>query len=127
MLCADPSCPLYTVFATLTPSGSSFSFSLLLVLTCGVLALLSAWIFSILIGMRSAGTKKMEAIGKLVRQGAMAFQRREYSVIFLFLIVIGALIYGFIDTGWEGVLVQDWAKPFTTVSFLVGALCSILA
>ena len=95
---------------------------LVLIGSSGVLALLVAAIFRVLIGMRSAGTDKMQAISTLVRKGAMAFLRKEYSIIILFVIVVSALIYLFIDKANP-----NWDQPYTAASFALGALCSAIA
>lgn len=112
---------------SLLPFRSFFSDSLILVIGCGVISLLVASIFRSVISSHGAGTDKMKKIGDQVRIGAMAFLKKEYSVIFLFVLVVGALIFVFIDTGLEGAKAQDWAEPFTAGSFVIGALCSVCA
>lgn len=112
---------MFPVFA------DSFSNSLVTILSSGVLALITAGIFRILISMRSAGTEKMQKIARQVRIGAMAFLRREYRVIGLFVALVGALLYGFLDTGIENVKIGHWGVPLTAGSFVLGALCSVLA
>lgn len=112
---------MFPVFA------DSFSNSLVTILSSGVLALLTAGIFRILISMRSAGTEKMQKIANQVRIGAMAFLRREYRVIGIFVVIVGALLYAFLDTGIENVRLQNWGAPTTSGSFVLGALCSVLA
>jgi K(+)-stimulated pyrophosphate-energized sodium pump len=115
------------VFDQLLPFTHSFSNSLVVVISCGILALLVASIFRILIGMRGTGTQKMQDIARQIRLGSMAFLRREYSVIVIFVILVGGLLYLFIDTGWSGIQSGDWKQPYTTGSFIIGALCSMLA
>jgi K(+)-stimulated pyrophosphate-energized sodium pump len=107
--------------------SSPVSISLSVVFSCGVLALLTAGIFRILIGMRGTGTKKMQDIADQVRQGAMAFLKREYSVIVVFVVIIGLLLYVFLDTTYAGVLSGSWKPPYIAGSFVLGALCSVLA
>lgn len=106
---------------------SFFSNSLLVVLSCGVLALLVAGIFRVLISTKGTGTEKMESIAAQVRVGAMAFLKKEYVVISGFTAVIALLVYLFLDTTWEGVQSGNWQQPYTAVSFVLGALCSVLA
>ncbi|MCA9371014.1 MAG: hypothetical protein KC680_03585, partial [Candidatus Peregrinibacteria bacterium] len=55
-----------------------FSNSLMTIFSSGIVALLTAAVFRILIGMRGTGTEKMRGIAHQVRLGAMAFLRREY-------------------------------------------------
>ena len=95
---------------------------LVLVCACGVLALLVAAIFRVLIGTKGTGTEKMRSIAAQVRSGAMAFLRKEYSVISVFVLVVAGLIYHFLDTPNE-----NWSEPYTAGSFILGALCSVLA
>ncbi|MFH1670616.1 MAG: sodium-translocating pyrophosphatase [Patescibacteria group bacterium] len=109
------------------PFDHTFSNALVVVALCAVLALLVAAIFRIVIGMRGTGTEKMQNIARQVRSGAMAFLRREYSVIILFVIVVGGLLYIFLDTGWDSAKVGVWEAPYTACSFAFGALCSVLA
>ena len=104
-----------------------FSNSLITILSSGAIALLTAAVFSILINMRSAGTEKMQKISDQVRVGAMAFLRREYRVIGIFVVIVGALLYGLLDTGIENLQRQNWGVPTTAGSFVLGALCSVLA
>ena len=104
-----------------------FSNSLVIILSSGVLALLTAAVFRILISMRSPGTEKMQKIANQVRVGAMAFLRREYRVIGIFVVMVGALLYGFLDTGLENMKLGNWGVPTTSGSFVLGALCSLIA
>jgi len=114
-------------FSSLFPFEHVFSNALVMVMMSAVLALLTAFVFRVLIGTRGTGTQKMQAIALQVRRGAMAFLRREYSIIVLFILVIGVLLYIFLDTGIDQARVGEWAQPMTTGSFIFGALCSMLA
>lgn len=107
--------------------ADAFSNSLVTILSSAVLALLTAGVFRILISMRSAGTEKMQHIANQIRVGAMAFLRREYQVIGIFVVVVGALVYGLLDTGFANVQSGNWGVPTTAGSFVLGALCSVLA
>ncbi len=104
-----------------------FSSLLVAVLACGVLALFTAFVFRIQIGLMDAGTEKMRTIASAIRAGAMAFLWKEYQVIMLFILVVGGLLYLFIDTGFEGVQNGAWQLPLTMCSFIAGALLSVLA
>ena len=53
--------------------------------------------------------------------------RREYRVIGIFVIVVGALLYCLLDTGFNNVQAGNWGVPTTAGSFVLGALCSVLA
>lgn len=104
-----------------------FSNSLVTIFSTGLVALVTATIFRVLINMRSTGTEKMQKIAQQVRVGAMAFLRREYRVIGIFVVVVSVLLFIFLDTGFSAAKLGNWGTPTTTGSFILGALCSVLA
>ncbi len=104
----------------------SFHQQLWLSLSSGVLALVIALIFSAVISRKSAGDAVMQKIAGKIRVGAMAFLTKEYQVIFPFIIITSLLLYVFLDTGWSNIGTM-WGKPYTAISFVVGALSSALA
>lgn len=56
-----------------------------------LMALLFAWIFYRSMKMQEEGTDKMKEIAEYVREGAMAYLKRQYSVvgrIFIILVVL---------------------------------------
>jgi K(+)-stimulated pyrophosphate-energized sodium pump len=63
---------------------------------------------------QGAGTPRMQEIALAIHTGAMAFLKREYSILSVFVVVVAALLYWGI--GWQ-----------TSLAFVAGALCSILA
>jgi K(+)-stimulated pyrophosphate-energized sodium pump len=91
--------------------------TLWLVASSGVLALITAGVFQSIIKGKEKGNEKMEMIAGEIRKGAMAFLRREYIVITAFVIAVAVLLAIFIDTG----------MPFTAMSYVIGAFCSVLA
>lgn len=102
--------------ATLT--ASVFASAVLPVIGAGVLALIAAAIIRMYIGKQEAGSPEMQKIAGKIREGAMAFLTREYSVIIPFVLIVGGLIYWFIDKG---------GMPHTALSFVAGAVCSGVA
>ncbi len=60
------------------------------------------------------GTEHMAEIEEMIHDGAMAFLKTEYSVLIIFIAIVGALLY-------FGINMQ------TAVAFLAGAACSIVA
>jgi K(+)-stimulated pyrophosphate-energized sodium pump len=60
------------------------------------------------------GNEKMRGISEQIHAGAMAFLRREYSMLLVFIVVVAALL--FFGLGKE-----------TAIAFLSGAACSVLA
>ena len=55
-------------------------------------------------------------ITQQIQNGAMAFLNAEYRYLAIFIAVVAALLYVFLDTGWE-----------TAVAFLAGAAASVVA
>ena len=64
----------------------------------------------------SEGTEKMKEISLAIRQGAMAFLRREFIVLAVFTVVVFIILAVFIDP-----------KPLVAVAYLCGTVTSALA
>ncbi|HEY9425993.1 MAG TPA: sodium-translocating pyrophosphatase [Gemmatimonadaceae bacterium] len=80
----------------------------------GIAGLAIALIIYTSIRRSPVGTDTMRAISDQIRSGAMAFLRREYSVLLPFLIVVALLL--------------TWAVGWRTgAAYVAGGLCSILA
>ncbi|MEM7352523.1 MAG: sodium-translocating pyrophosphatase [Acidobacteriota bacterium] len=90
---------------------------LYLVPLTGLLALAFAALRGTWIGKQDAGNERMVTIAGHIRDGAMAFLRREYSVLVIFVIVVAALL------AWANAGRAD-NSALIGVSVLVGALCS---
>jgi len=80
----------------------------------GVLALLFAIYFIFAVLKKNPGSPKMQEISQSIKEGAMAYLKREYSTIAVFTIIIAALLGWFISI------------PIA-VTFLAGAFLSALA
>ncbi|MBW2977765.1 sodium-translocating pyrophosphatase [Candidatus Woesearchaeota archaeon] len=63
---------------------------------------------------KSPGTQKMQEIAKAIHEGAMAFLLREYRFLIIFIIIVAALLFYFINTP-------------TAIAFIFGAITSALA
>ena len=84
----------------------------------GAVALLFALSRARFVGRQDAGTDRMQEIAAAIREGAMAFLKREYSVLAVFALIVAALLFvANLGTG----------NHLVGLSFLVGALCSALA
>ncbi len=81
----------------------------------GVVGLVVAFVIYSLIQKYSGGSGKTAKIAADIHDGAMVFMRREYSILFGFLVVITILLY----IGFE-----SW---HTSAAFVVGALSSAIA
>lgn len=86
----------------------------------GLTALLFSYLKNVWIEKQEVGTDKMAEIAKNIRDGAIAFLRTEYKVLFVFVIAVAALL-GFANSGRND---SSW---LIAVSFIVGAFCSALA
>jgi K(+)-stimulated pyrophosphate-energized sodium pump len=80
----------------------------------GIAGLAIALIIYTSIRRSPVGTDAMRAIADQIRSGAMAFLRREYSVLAPFLIIVALLLAWAV--GWR-----------TGVAYIAGGLCSVLA
>ncbi len=89
----------------------------------GICALLFAYFLIIKIKRMDPGTSRMKEIAANIHSGAMAFLKRQYKTLVIFIIVIIAVIsiVGLVTQG------EDSLKPETAIAFAIGALCSILA
>lgn len=76
-----------------------------------------AWLKSLYVLKQDQGNERMRDIGGSIQQGAMAFLRREYRVLALFVVVV-AILLAFLNKG---------DLRWVAASFVVGAICSGLA
>jgi len=86
----------------------------------GLLALGFAFIKSSSINRFDMGTERMVEIAGFIREGAMAFLRRQYRVLSLFVVVVAALLAWQYSSGNQG-------SPLIALSFVIGAVCSALS
>ena len=91
----------------------------------GVIALIFAFYLSSKISKASPGTPAMVEISEAIHSGAMAFLKRQYKtlIIFIFCLAVIILIAGILTPSGE----SDSMRATTAVAFVVGAICSILA
>jgi K(+)-stimulated pyrophosphate-energized sodium pump len=95
---------------------------LYIALGSGLLALVFAWWRTQWIYRQDPGTARMQEIGAAVREGAMAFLKREYKVLAVFIIVVAALL-AYLNVKVTG----QKSLGLVAVSFVVGAVCSVLS
>ncbi len=81
-----------------------------------VLALLFAWIFYRGMMKAPAGNDRMQEIAQYVREGAMAYIKRQYSVVFKVFMVLVVLLAIMAYLGVQ--------NPFVPIAFLTGGLFS---
>jgi K(+)-stimulated pyrophosphate-energized sodium pump len=80
----------------------------------GALGLLFAGVLYSYVVKQGVGTDRMKELSDAIHSGAMAFLRREYKILSIFVIVVFALLYGLLNEQ-------------TAYAFLGGAICSVLA
>jgi K(+)-stimulated pyrophosphate-energized sodium pump len=80
----------------------------------GLLSLIIAWLIYGYVKKQSNGNPLMQELEEAIHSGAMAFLKREYSALLIFIAVVFVLL------GW-GI---SWK---TAIAFVTGAFCSMLA
>ncbi len=80
----------------------------------GILGLAMAFALYRYVVAQPSGTAAMVAISEQIHTGAMAFLRKEYSILAWFVVVVAVLLAVFIT-------------PLTALAFLAGGICSMLA
>jgi len=117
---------LPTVFALWLQAGAveeSGSGYLHLVLAISVLSLAVAFLFARSVIAKDTGTADMRKISDAIRQGAEAFLRRQNTTIVSLAAVLAVVIYlGYAFGKGDSALAVRM-----TISFVVGALCSLAA
>ena len=111
--------------------------SIVIALAAGGLALLMALVLAWFVMRQDEGSQEVREIGELIREGAMAFLKAEYSILAVFVVVIFIVLAVFIDynvldnarlkelqSGGFGISTDG---PWTALSYLAGALGSGLA
>ena len=94
-----------------------------LVPIAGVLALVFAYVLTNRINNTDPGTDAMKEIAAAIQEGAMAFLKRQYTTLIVFVIILAAIILvaGYMTPG------ADSLQPETALAFIVGAFCSGVA
>mgnify|MGYP005804011505 CR=1 FL=1 len=105
---------LYFCFAVLFPLDVKTAAMLWIGTIAGALSLLFATLKIYTISVENSGDDNMKKIAGHIFKGAMAFLRREYKILFWFVLLIFALLYRFIDLQ-------------TAICFVCGAVCSATA
>jgi len=89
----------------------------------GAIGLLFAFYLAARVNKHEPGNARMQEIGAAIHEGAMAFLTKEYRYLFIFVILMAAVILaaGFLTEGAESM------QPATAIAYIIGAGCSILA
>jgi K(+)-stimulated pyrophosphate-energized sodium pump len=86
-------------------------------LAAGATALILAIYYARVVLAFPRGNQRMVEISDAIRAGAMAFIRREYSWVAVFVVAMAALIW----------ILLDWGRPWGAVAYVFGALLSASA
>ncbi len=88
--------------------------NLLWIPTIGIIGLLFAFVIYKMVMKKDPGNEKMKDIAEQIHIGAMVFLRREYQIIFLFMIVVFVVLTVFLSL-------------YTGIAYVGGAISSMLA
>ena len=80
----------------------------------GIIGLFVAYLIFLYVKKQPNGSQLMHDLEEMIHTGAMAFLKREYSVLVIFIVVVFLLLGAFIS--WK-----------TSIAFVTGALCSMVA
>lgn len=94
------------------------AFFLLLVILSAIIGVLAACSFSVRILRASAGTPSMIDHGTIIRKSIRLFFKKAARIIAVFVVLIAGLLFFFID---------NRGMPWAALSFVLGALSSLLA
>ena len=83
----------------------------------GILGLLVAGYKARQVLREEEGSKKMIEISSAIREGAMAYLKKQYSILAIFVLIVALFIF----------LPQGLNQPSTAVSFILGAFLSVLS
>jgi K(+)-stimulated pyrophosphate-energized sodium pump len=80
----------------------------------GIIGLLGAWLLQRYVQLQPGGTAAMLELAALIRTGASAFLRREYSTLLFLVLIVSAILWAIVG-------------HFNAIAYLTGALSSMLA
>ncbi len=86
----------------------------------GIIALIYTAIKSAWVSKQDSGNEKMSTIARYIAEGAMAFLKAEYKVMFYY-VVLASIFLGYL--GMTG----EKSSPVIVIAFIIGAVFSALA
>jgi K(+)-stimulated pyrophosphate-energized sodium pump len=90
---------------------------LYIALAAGALGLVLAFYYTRVVLAAPQGNERMVELSTAIRQGAMAFLRREYRWVSVFVVIMAVLIASLLD----------WGRPWGALAYVFGAVLSGLA
>ena len=73
------------------------------------------------VAIQPNGNPTMQKIENMIRVGAMAFLKKEYSILGIFIIIVFSFLWLMVDRRFSDPI------PWTAIAFVTGAICSMLA
>ena len=92
-----------------------------------VVSLLTAGILFLRVQRINVVNEDVKNIGDLIKEGAMAFLKREYTVLSVFVIAVFVILVVFIDLDIFGIIGTSQGNINMSISYLIGAAGSALA
>lgn len=86
-----------------------------------VIGLLVAYMIYQYVKKQPNGNETMQKLEGMINAGAMAFLRKEYSVLVIFIAIVFVLLWFVVDSKLPA------STPWTAIAFVTGALCSMAA
>lgn len=87
------------------------------VATTALMALFFATVLTNRLKKADAGTDRMKEVAEAIREGAMAFLKKEYQLLTVFVVAVAIIL----------AVAQAGSLKLVAVAFIVGAFCSALA
>src|SRR3989338_8086648 len=84
------------------------------VFASSILSLIVALFLALYVLKKPAGNEKMQEISEAIHKGALTFLKKEYEVLIIFLIIVAAILYFFLNIK-------------LAISFVIGGISSALA
>ena len=92
-----------------------------------LIGLIMAFVYARMVTREPEGDEKMKTIAAAIREGAMAFIKREYRVLAVFVVIVFALIAGLLWYQPVGGGESVYIGIYTALAYLFGAACSMSA
>jgi len=87
---------------------------LLISFITGLISIIAAFYFYFYVSKQKVGTPRMREISEAIKEGALAYLKREYKILAIFVTVLSIILYFFIGLS-------------TSIAYIFGSVCSALA
>tara|TARA_B110001454_G_scaffold86765_1_gene83233 strand:- start:922 stop:2976 length:2055 start_codon:yes stop_codon:yes gene_type:complete len=93
----------------------------------GVVALITASLLFLKVQRNKVENDAINGIGDLIKEGAMAFLKKEYTILSGFVLIVFVILILFIDLDVFGIIGKSQGNIEMSISYLIGAIGSALA